>query len=203
MRWFPIATVLLLLALVGCAPPPAGESGLPPLHPSPIVVSEFAFSPAVVTLDPTLGYSLSRGTPSVPPHQRADTIGRAAAFNLADAISRALRRYGYDVVAGNDGAPSAGERTLTVSGDFRRIDEGRRHEGASVSAGIAIDYMTAGAVSQRLISFTLDSRRLPRQGLVPAAGRHGEDVNYEATRLGVAIGQYVAELAQREHWPHR
>jgi hypothetical protein len=203
MRSVPIVAAVFLLVLAGCATQPVDEAGLPSLHPSPIVVHELAFSPGVVTLDPTLGYSLSRGVPGVPPRQRADALGRAAAFNLADAMSRELRQYGYDVVGGDDGSPQPRERALIVSGDFRHIDEGRRHEGAGVAAGIAIDYVSGGAPPQRLISFDLDSRRLPREGVLPAAGPHGEDVNYEATRLGAAIGQYVAELAQTEHWPRR
>jgi hypothetical protein len=202
MRYFPTIATLFLLVLAGCSTPPGREARLPPLHPSPIVVREFAFSPSGITLDPTLGYSLSRGTPGVAPRKRAEALGRAAAFNLAAAMSRELRQYGYDVVAGRAAVLAPGGRALVVTGDFRHINEGHRHEGAGVTARIVISYRRAGAAPQQLIAFTLDSRRLPREGLVPAAGLHGEDVNHEATRLGAAVGQYVAEVARTEHWPH-
>jgi hypothetical protein len=203
MRWFSPAAVLLLLALAGCAGQHSEETASAPFPASPIIVHEFAVSPGGVMLDPTLGYSLHRGMPGVPPQQRAEALGRAAAFNLADAMSRELRRLGYDVVTGEDAAKLPVERALVVSGDFRQIFEGHRHEGAGVSVAVAIDYQSAGTPGRRLIAFALDSRRLPREGLVPVAGRHGEDVNYEATRLGAVIGRYVADLAKRDRWPAR
>ena len=193
---------LLLLGLAACAPQNR-EPTFPSMHPYPIVVREFAFSPGVVTLDPTLGYSLDRGSPGVPRTERADALGRAAAFNLADAASRELIRLGYDAVSGTDGVAATAARALVVSGDFQHIYEGHRHEGAGVDVSVAIDYEAAGEPPQRLTTFVLDSRRLAHEGLVPIAGEHGEDVNYEATRLGAAIGRYVAQIAQSDRWPAR
>ncbi len=206
MRLVPFAALLLLLVLFGCAPRHAEELSFPVADMSspslsPIVVYEFAFSPGIVTLDPTLGYSLARGAPGVSPQQRAEALGRAAAFNLADTMIRELKQRGYDVVAGS-GAPQPGERTLVVSGDFSRIYEGHRHAGAAIAVGVAIDYESSGAAPQRLTAFSLDSRRLPREDRV-RAGLHGEDVNYEATRLGAVIGRYIADVARTEHWPAR
>lgn len=200
MRFVPIP-LLVLLAVAGCAPQhrePAFSSS----HPNPIVVRDFAFTPAVVTLDPTLGYSLHRGAPGVPRTERAEALGRAARFNLTDAISRELSQLGYDVVTGDEPAAAPPQRALVVGGAFQRIYEGQRHRGASVEAEITVDYQAAGE-PQRLTAFMLDSRRLPHEGLVVAAGEHGEDVNYEATRLGAAIGRYVGELAQGNRWPGR
>jgi hypothetical protein len=205
MRLLPLAALLSLLVLFGCAPRHAEESSFPVVNlasASPIIVHEFAFSPRIVTLDPTLGYSLQRGAPGVSPSRRAEALGRAAAFNLADTMSRELKQQGYDVVAGSN-APQPGEPALVVTGDFRRIYEGHRHAGANIAVAVAIDFESAGAAPQRLIAFSLDSRRLPREGFVPAAGLHGEDVNYEATRLGATIGHYVARLARTERWPGR
>jgi hypothetical protein len=207
MRLLPtaVAAALCLIALAGCVAQRAGEGG-PPAHPNPIVVHEFVVAPGVITLDPTLGYSLDRGSPGVPREERAEAIGRAASFNLADALSQELARAGYDVVRGDDGDDGSstvqpGERALIVSGDFRRIYEGHRHAGAGVAVAVAIDSQSGGTAPQRLTAFNLDSQLLEREGLVLAAGQHGEDVNYEATRLGAAIGRYVAELARSESWP--
>jgi hypothetical protein len=201
MRIGPLACALFL-GLAGCASQNR-EPEFPLAHRNPIIVHEFAFSPGVVALDPTLGYSLYRGSPGVPREQRAEALGRAAAFNLADALSRELSQLGYDVMSGEDGPTAPGERALIVNGDFRHIYEGHRHEGANAEVNIAIDYQLAGQPPQRLTGFVLDSQRLQSEGLVPAAGQHGEDVNYEATRLGAAIGRYVAELAQSNRWPGR
>jgi hypothetical protein len=205
MRLLPVAALLSLLVVVSCAPQNANEtsfSGADASSASPIVVHEFTFSPGIVTLDPTLGYSLARGEPGVSPQKRAEALGRAAAFNLADAAIGELKLLGYDVMAGAD-APRPGERALVVTGDFRRIYEGHRHAGASIMVGVTIDYESSGAAPQRLTAFSLDSQRLPREDLVPVAGLHGEDVNYEATRLGAAIGHYIARLARTERWPAR
>lgn len=201
MRLVPIV-LALLLAVAACAPK-GGEPAFPLTHLNPIVVHEFAFSLGAVTLDPTLGYSLDRGAPGVPRAERAQAVGRAAVFNLTDALSGELNRLGYDVVTGQDGAVMPGARALIVNGDFQHIYEGHRHEGASADVSVAIDYQLGGRPPQRLVEFALDSQRLGREGLVPAAGQHGEDVNYEATRLGAAIGRYVAELAQQNRWPGR
>jgi hypothetical protein len=201
MRSPPLAFALLFV-LAGCARQNT-EPAFPPGHLNPIVVDEFAVGARDVTLDPTLGYSLERGLPGVPHEERAAAIGRAAAFTLAAALSRELTRDGYDVVAGEDAALAPAQRALIVSGDFQHINEGIRHEGASVEVGVAVDYQGGSTGAQRLTAFALDSRRLPRDGPVAVAGRHGEDVNYEATRLGAAIGRYVAELARSNRWPGR
>jgi hypothetical protein len=201
MRFRSIA-LALFPALAGCAFQ-AHEPSFPFSHLNPIIVHDFTVAPHVVALDPTLGYSLYRGSPGVPREQRAEAVGRAATFNLEEAISRELRRLGYDVVVGEDGAIAPDRRALIVSGDFEHIVEGLRHEGASAEVDVAVDYQSSDASPQRLISFDLDSRRLLPEGNVPAAGRHGEDVNYEATRLGAAIARYVAELARSNRWPGR
>ncbi|HTV90421.1 MAG TPA: hypothetical protein VME41_15500 [Stellaceae bacterium] len=195
-----IVAALSLLVVAGCATRHTEETGTP-AHSNPIVIDQFAVSPGVITLDPTLGYSLNRGAPGVPRRERAEAVGRAAAFNLGDAIRRELQGLGYDVVSGDEAAVQSAERALIVSGAFRHIDEGRRHEGASVAVDVTIEFEDAGQPPHRLTAFTLTSQRLPREDLVPASGRRGEDVNYEASRVGAAVGRYVAQLAQTDHWP--
>jgi len=170
-------------------------------HPNVIVIQEFAASSGAVTLDPSLGFSLYRGTAGVPPRQRAQSISRAAAFSLADATAQELARLGYDVMHVEAGTAAPAGRALVVNGRFLRIFEGHRHENASVEVRGEIGYRAAGAAPQRLSAFTMDSRRLPNTGLVPAPGRHGTDVNYEATRIGAAIGRYVAAVARANRWP--
>ena len=195
-----LTAALVLLVLAGCAPQRIGEAA-PPVHPNLIAVREFAYSPGIVTLDPSFGFSLYRGAPGVPPRRRAETVGRAAAFSLADAITERLKSLGYDAVHFGADTPPPRGRALIVSGNFEHIYEGHRRSNASVRVAAEVSYKAPGAAPRRIAAFGLDSRRLPREPYMPAAGRHGTDVNYQATRLGAAIGRYVADLARLNRWP--
>jgi len=193
------ATAFLAAALSGCALQHPAATGN--LHPNLIVVREFAFSPGVVTLDPSLGFSLNRGEPGVPAERRAESAARAAAFSLADAITQQLTQLGYDAAHIESGGAEPGGRALIVTGAFGGIVEGHRHEGASVTVQAEVDYRAPNGGLQQLSSFPMDSRRVPAGGLVPAPGRLGPDVNYQATLVGAAIGRYVGDLARTDKWP--
>jgi hypothetical protein len=195
---FAFAAVLLPILLAGCAAPRPRQAAAPATNRNPIVVDEFAFSPGVVALDPSFGFSLERGAPEVPPRQRAESVGRGAAFNLADAITEDLVRLGYDAEHADSGAPVPPGRVLLVRGQFRQIYEGHRRQRAHVAVAVEIDSQIPGGAPQRVNSFQLDSRTLPGG---PYPGRYGTDVNYQATRLGNAIAAYVAQTARTNNWP--
>ena len=188
---------LFLVLLGGCAPQHAGG----PTHPNLIAVREFAFSTGVVALDPSFGFSLHRGSPGVPPRQRAEAVGRAAAFSLADAVAQQLETLGYDALRSNTAAAEPGGRALIVAGRFRRIDEGRRRQNASVAVDVEVDYQAAGSAPQRLTAFGFDSRGAPREPTGAAAARQGSNVNAAAARVGAVIARYVADLARANNWP--
>ena len=193
-----ICAALLLVGMSGCVS--EGVSVGP--RPDLIIVREFAFSTGAVTLDPSFGFSLHRGTPGVPPRQRAASVGRAVAFNVSDAIVEQLRQAGYDAIRSDGASAEPGGRALIVTGAIRHIDEGqRRHIGSqSVAASGEIDYRTsAGAAPQRLTNFSLDSRQLGRERISASAGRN--EVNAAAARLGHAVAQSVLEIARRQNWP--
>jgi Domain of unknown function (DUF4410) len=203
MRWRVKAAcgVLYAIALAGCAE--VETSGL--ARPNLIVVREFAVSPGVVTLDPSFGFSLYRGSTGVPPRERAASVGRAAAFNLADTVVEQLHGLGYDAIRADAGSALPAGRALVVTGAFRQINEGhRRHVGAedaSIAVSGEIDYQSAGAVPRRLTSFSLDSRQVPRASVVSAAAGRGSDVNSAAVRVGQAVARAVVEQARRNSWP--
>jgi hypothetical protein len=67
-----------------------------PVHPDLIIVRRFATPRRIVTLDPSLGFSLHRGQSGVPPARRAASVARATAFIVADTITQQLRDMGYD-----------------------------------------------------------------------------------------------------------
>jgi hypothetical protein len=193
---------LPLVALAGCVPE-MGESA--PAHPAPIIVREFAFSPGIVTLDPSFGFSLERGAAGVPPRQRALSVGRAAAFSLADTITERLVASGYDAIQSGSAAPEPGARALIVTGAFRQIDEGQRRrvgaENPSVAIDGEIDYQTPGAAPQRITEIHLDSRQVPREGIVGVSARRRADANLAAARVGSAIARVVIETARLNNWP--
>ena len=196
---FAAAAALLFAGLAGCAPHrEAASIG----HPDLIVVRDLVFSPGVVTLDPSFGFSLHRGAPGVPLRQRADAVGRAAAFSLADRVTQDLDRLGYAAVRSDSATAEPGGRALIVTGRFQRIYEGHRRQNASVAVVVEIEYQTAGATPRRLTAFELDSRRLAgREPLEDAALRHGNDVNSAAAQVGATIARYVDELARANRWP--
>jgi hypothetical protein len=181
------------------------QEGGSPGHPNPIIIREFAVSPGVITLDPSFGFSLYRGSPGVPPRQRAAGLGRAVAFNLADALAQQLSSLGYDVVRSDTAAVEPGARAMIVSGTFRHINEGYRRrvgaENSSVGVDIQIDYQPAGAHPQRLTAFPLDSRLVGDGGLTGVSARTTADVKVAASRLGAAIARYVADTARLSKWP--
>ena len=198
MRLSPlVATALLGALLAGCTSQhQAGPGG----HPRLIVVRQFAFSPGVITLDPSLGFSLYRGSPGASPRARADTVGRAAAFSLADTIAEQLRTLGYDAIRSDEATAEPGGRALIVTGAFRRIVEGHRRQNASVAAEVDVASQTGAAAPQRLAGFDLDSRTVPRQSVTAGSGRRA-GVNLAAERLATTIARYVADLARLNRWP--
>ena len=195
------AGLFFLVFLAGCTAP---YEAPPTAHPNPILIREFAFSPGIVTLDPSFGFSLYRGEQGVPREQRAAGLGRAVAFNLTDAIAEYLTRLGYDVLRSESGALEPGMRALIISGVFRRIDEGHRRrvggENSGVTVDVAIDYQVYGQPAQRITALQLDSRQVGG-GLIGVSARTRGDVKIAAQQLGAELGRYVAEVARRQSWP--
>jgi hypothetical protein len=194
------AGILLLVFLAGCGPQYEATTA----HPNPILIREFAFSPEIVTLDPSFGFSLYRGERGVPREQRAAGLGRAVAFNLTDGTAEYLTGLGYDVLRSETGSVEPGMRALIVSGTFRRIDEGRRRrvgaENSGVTVDVAIAYQAYGQAAQPLTAFQRDSRQTGG-GLVGVSARTRGDVKIAAQQLGAELGRYVAEIARSQKWP--
>jgi hypothetical protein len=173
-----------------------------PVHPDLIIVRRFATPRRIVTLDPSLGFSLHRGQSGVPPARRAASVARATAFIVADTITQQLRDMGYDAVQ-SDEAPEPNGRALIISGVFRTINEGHRRrfaaKDASVAASVEVVYQIHGAKPQRLKIFQMDSRQISHQSWM-----HREPgVSSVAMRLGVEIAHAVAEPAHRANWSVR
>jgi hypothetical protein len=194
------AAALLLALLAGCGAQPEGGGS----HPNLIIVRDFAVSPGVVTLDPSFGFSLHRGSPGVPPTQRAASVGRAAAFSVADAAAQQLAGLGYDVARSNTATAEAGGRALIVTGAFRHIDEGRRRqvgaENARIAVDVEIDYQGGSAAPMRMMSFPVDSQRTAGDGM-GGAGRRGANISAAADRVGRIVAKTASDLARLNQWP--
>ena len=90
-----IALLLLFFSGLGTC---AEHSDTPvPVHRDLIIVRRFATPRRIVTLDPSLGFSLHRGRSGVPPPRRAASVARATAFIIADAVTQQLRDMGYRI----------------------------------------------------------------------------------------------------------
>src|SRR3954462_5751001 len=113
------AGILVVVFLAGCSPQYEATTA----HPNPILIREFAFSPEIVTLDPSFRFSLYRAEQEMPREQRAAGLGRAVAFNLTDGLAEYWTGLGYDVLCSVTGSVEPGMRALIVGGTFRRIDE--------------------------------------------------------------------------------
>jgi hypothetical protein len=193
------AAAVILFALLGaCTAPTDGGGG----HPNLIIVREFSVSSAAISLDPSFGFSLYRGSPGVPPAQRAGSVSRAAAFSVADTVVQQLAALRYDVVKSNTAGAETGGRALIVTGVFREINEGRRRqigaENARVAVDVEITYQAGSAAPFRMMSFPVDSQRTTGDS---GAGRRGATLNAAAERVGRIIAQTTSELARLNHWP--
>src|SRR5258708_40043313 len=85
------AAAVLLALLAGCPVQPEGGAS----HPNRIIVRDFTASPGAITLDPSFGFSLYRGSPGVPPAPRAPSVGPRATFSAAGAIGRPVPGLGH------------------------------------------------------------------------------------------------------------
>lgn len=196
MRSFSIAALaLLFFSGIGICSEPSDAPA--PAHPGLIIVRRFVAPKRVVTLDPSLGFSLHRSQRGVPPARRAESVARATAFIVADTIAQQLRVQGFDTVQADETGPEPGGRYLIISGAFRRINEGHRRyfaaRDASVGASVEIALQRHGEKPQRLMTIQLDSRQIPHQ-----SGTHPEPgIRSAATRLADTIARAVAQLALR------
>jgi hypothetical protein len=192
-----VAALALSASVAATTAPPGPASNF-------IVVSDFTVPQGVVTLDPSFGFSLSRGAPGVPQQQRATSIGRAVAFLVTDTIVDRLRARGYAAVSAINPNPTTGYRALIVSGTFRTIDEGQRRrvgdEHSAVLAEVDVKAETPGGPIQPVQSFAVDSRSAPQTRAESGATRRETGVDADATRVGAEIARVVADVAQRNNW---
>lgn len=197
------SVTVLLLGLLSACTPQLGMQGAG--HPNLIIVRQFTFSTGAIALDPSFGFSLYRGSAGVAPRERAASVGRATAFNIADTATQQLAALGYDVVRSDTDMAQPGGQAIIVTGTIRRINEGSRRrvgaENASVAVDVEIDQQSAGAAPRRISNIQLDSRQLSRAALTGVSAARGANLNAAATRIGASLAGMVAETARTNRWP--
>ncbi|HEY1794641.1 MAG TPA: hypothetical protein VGG57_00840 [Stellaceae bacterium] len=189
--WFVIA---LAFALSGCEQPGSTPRATAPSNL--VVVRDFTISASTrVVVDTSFGFNLNRGQPGVPLAQRGAGLARAAAFNIADALTEQLRQLGYDAVHAHRDTPDPAGRALIVTGTLSEVNEGHRRqvgdEHAKVAADAEIDEWTPGI--RPALALHLDSDAL--------AGDNAEDsaaVAGAARRVGRELARRVAEIARKD-----
>jgi hypothetical protein len=196
-----VFAILASLALGGCVDG-LTASGKPSDF---IVIGDFAVGDGAVHLDSSFGFSLYRGEAGVPSRQRATSVGRAVAFLVTDTIVDRLRARGYDTVsAANPNPAGTGYRALIVSGTLRTVDEGQRrrvgNEHSAVIAQIDVKAELPNGSTQRVQSFTVDSRAAPPAPPESGATKRETGVDADATKVGAEVARIVAEVARRNNW---
>lgn len=198
-----LLVAVLVPILGGCVP--QEQIGGRLLHPNVIIVREFTAPGSAITLDPSFGFSLYRGSAGVPPRERAAGIGRAAGFAVADTAVERLQQLGFDAIRSANLMPEPGARALIVTGTFRQINEGYRRrvgaENSHIAAEVRVDYQGPGTAPQMLLQLRLNSRQLPGVAEAGASRHGGGDLNAAARRIGAELARNIAELARRNQWP--
>jgi len=192
VAWFVIAVAFILS---GCEEP--GSTPRVATPPSNLViVRDFTVGASTrVVVDTSFGFNLNRGQPGVPLAERGAGLARAAAFNIADALSEELHRLGYDAVRAHRDTPDPGGKALIVTGSLREVNEGHRRqvgdEHAKIIADAEIDEWGPGF--RPALALHLDSSQLTGDNADESAALAGT-----ARRVGRELARRVAEIARKE-----
>lgn len=191
---------VLLPALVACQKLPSAAAAAPGVVGNVIVVRDFQVtSHTRVVVDTSFGFSLYRGRPGVPLRRRAAALSRAAAFDVAEALTQRLRQLGYAVIHADPGTPDPGGKAMIVAGTLRDVNEGHRrrvgHEHARVSVDAEIDAWGPGI--RPIQALHVDSAALSRDGLAGSSSGNAPTLGVAAARVGRELARVVsADAAQ-------
>ncbi|HVC52088.1 MAG TPA: hypothetical protein VND87_08715 [Stellaceae bacterium] len=194
-----VAVVAALLPLLAaCEPPPAPTPGTAAVG-NVIVVRNFRVtSETRVVVDTSFGFSLYRGHPGVPLRQRAAGLSRAAAFDVADALTRRLRQLGYAAYHAEPGSPDPGGKAAIVVGTLREVNEGHRRRVGDEHARVAVDAEVDawGPGIRPIEALHVDSAELSDDGMSDPSGG-APALGVAAARVGRELARSVAAVAGR------
>lgn len=189
--WFVIA---LAFTLSGCEQPGSTSQAAAPSNL--VIVRDFTVNASTrVVLDTSFGFSLNRGQPGVPLAQRGAGIARAAAFNIADALTEQLRRLGYDAVHVHRGTRDPAGKALIVTGTLREVNEGHRRQVGNEHAKVAVDAEIDawGPGIRPALALHLDSGQLAGPANDGSSALAGA-----ARKVGSELARRTAEIARKE-----
>ena len=204
---------VLALALAACGEFGLGghDAGRVPEKPEQLVVRRFVAPEPAIVLDPSFGFSLRRGSPGVPRAERAAGVGRAAAFALDDGIVRTLRAAGLDAATSLETNGPPPEDAVVISGEFEKIDQGRRRHVGRIGPGegesrVIADARITAPGGRILMKIHADSDQIPGEGGMGDTTRvRGvrvtvADANRDAARVGREIGRQIVDFARHADW---
>ncbi|MGH7094621.1 MAG: hypothetical protein ACREFB_13940 [Stellaceae bacterium] len=200
MRFVHAAAVVaaLLPLLTACVPPTAPTPGTAAIG-NVIVVRNFRVTAQTrVVVDTSFGFSLHRGHPGVPLRQRAAGLSRAAAFDVADALTRRLRQFGYAAYHAEPGSPDPGGKAVIVVGTLREVNEGHRRRVGDEHARVAVDAEIDawGPGIRPIEALHVDSAGLSDDGMAGPPGG-APALGIAAARVGRELARSVAAIAGR------
>ena len=192
--------VLFALGLVGCSTghvttTQSGAAGtLPP--PEHVIVTDFAVTPDVVTLDSGVSARLMRSQNGEPASAIQARIAQATQAAMAETLAARLASYGLPVERMPDGAVPPPDSVL-VQGQIISVDQGNRTRrnvvgfGAgksSVRATAQLYYVAEPARPRFLRSFkgSADSGRMPGAAGTMGAGAVANHLATSAAMTGAA-----------------
>ncbi|MFN3658925.1 MAG: DUF4410 domain-containing protein [Pseudolabrys sp.] len=232
MRLTSILVCFAALAFAGCATTNVGSVssfGGKTAKPRTIVVTDFAFSADVVTLDRGFTARLSRKIGEIPPHERKQRTVERVNDEIVATIVATLRTAGLDAQPGSDEALSLSDDALVVSGRLRAVDEGNSTQrniigfGAGRS-GVVADMTVArfsSAGKKPVLTFVAEAQSRRRPGAVATAPvgmatsaaisavttvggvaveKLSADVEMQARSLGRAAGEKILAYAKEQGW---
>jgi hypothetical protein len=192
-----VAALLPLLA--ACELQPAPTPGTAAAVGNVIVVRNFRVTAETrVVVDTSFGFSLNRGHPGVPLRQRAAGLSRAAAFDVADALTRRLRQLGYAAYHAEPGSTDPGGKAAIVVGTLREVNEGHRRRVGDEHARVAVDAEIDawGPGIRPIEALHVDSSELSDDGMSDPSGG-APALGVAAARVGRELARSVAAIAGR------
>lgn len=227
-RFITIGLAIAALGLAGCVNT-GGANGLfgeTATRPKTILVADFVASPEVEAIDRGFSARMDRKGINYPILERKRrTLGRVNDEIVASAVAT-LREAGLDAQPGSEEGLTLNDESVVVSGRLRAGDQGKPAKNQQIGFGagrggvvadMTVSYFSGGGKKQ-LLAFNADAKAAGKSPAgKQAAARNtaiatvlaaekaaseklSPDVEAQARRLGLAVGEKVVAFAKEQSW---
>ncbi|HSP49987.1 MAG TPA: DUF4410 domain-containing protein [Pseudolabrys sp.] len=227
-RFITIGLAIAALGLAGCVNT-GGANGLfgeTATRPKTILVADFVASPEVEAIDRGFSARMDRKGINYPILERKRrTLGRVNDEIVASAVAT-LREAGLDAQLGSEEGLTLNDESVVVSGRLRAGDQGKPAKNQQIGFGagrggvvadMTVSYFSGGGKKQ-LLAFNADAKAAGKSPAgKQAAARNtaiatvlaaekaaseklSPDVEAQARRLGLAVGEKVVAFAKEQSW---